>query len=119
MAVTLRREHDNTYRVDIAGRLRKPDLDTVQQAVAAELRGGATIRLLVVLTQFEGWERDADWRDLTFYVRHGDAIERIALVGDEAWRSEALMFVGADLRKGDVRYFAAADEAGAVAWLAG
>ena len=53
------------------------------------------------------------------YVRHGDDIERIAIVGDETWRSEALMFVGADLRKADVRYFVTRDESAAVEWLAG
>ena len=32
--------------------------------------------------------------DLTFYVKHGEAIERIAIVGDEKWRTESLMFAG-------------------------
>ncbi len=119
MTVTLRREHDTIYRVDIAGRLRKADLDAAQETIAADLDGGTKIRVLVVLTRFQGWEPDANWRDLTFYVRHGDEIERIAMVGDAAWCSEALMFVGADLRKAEVRYFVSRDESAAVEWLAG
>ena len=49
---------------------------------------------------------------------HGDAIERMAIVGDERWRGESLMFAAADLRKGPVEFFAAAAAADARRWLA-
>ena len=64
------------------------------------------MRLLFVLDGFEGWEPRDNWSDLTFYVEHGDRIERIAIVGDERWRSETLMFAGADLRRAPVEFFA-------------
>jgi hypothetical protein len=118
MAATLRREPGNIHRLEISGRLRKHELDVVQQSVAAEIRGGARIRLLIVLAGFLGWEADASWRDLSFYVRYGDAIERIAITGDEAWRSESLMFVGADLRAAAVRFFPLEAETEAMSWLA-
>lgn len=35
---------------------------------------------------------------------HGDSIERIAIVGDERWRSETLMFATADLRRAPVEF---------------
>lgn len=117
MAVTLRHERDNIYRLDIGGVLRERDFDAVLQSAAAEIRRMGKIRLLVVFDQFEGWEKGADWRDLSFYVRHGDDIERIALVGDERWRSETLMFAAADLRKAPVEFFSAADAGRARAWL--
>ena len=41
------------------------------------------VRLLIWLDEFEGWEPRDDWRDLSFYAKHGDAVERIAIVGDE------------------------------------
>lgn len=116
--MTLRHERDNVFRVNIGGRLRKRELDDVQQSVAAEIARLGTIRLLIVLSGFEGWEDEDNWRDLSFYVRHGDQIERIALVGDERWRSQALMFTAADLRKGAVAFFPTADEGGARSWLA-
>ncbi len=55
--------------------------------------------------------------DLTFYVKHGGAIERIAIVGDERWRSQSLMFAGADLRKAPVEFFSPEQAADARAWL--
>ena len=75
------------------------------------------MRLLFVLADFEGWHPHDDWKDLTFYVTHGNQIERIAIVGDERWRSESLMFAGADLRTAPVEFFADDDLAGARAWL--
>ena len=52
----------------------------------------APVRLLFVLDGFEGWEARDNWSDLTFYAKYSDCIDRIAIVGDERWRSEALMF---------------------------
>jgi hypothetical protein len=76
-----------------------------------------TVRLLFVLTGFEGWEPGAPWNDLTFYVRHGERIERIAIVGDERWKSESLMFAGADLRSGPVEFFVPGALTKAREWL--
>lgn len=119
MPVTLKREAADVFRLDVSGVLSKADLDRAQERLVAEMRHGGTaaVVLLVVLDGFEGWESNPRWDDLTFYASHGDAIARIALVGDERWRDEALMFAAADLRKGPVKYFlpAALDEARA--WL--
>ena len=117
MPVTLQHVVDNIYRMDISGRLQKRDLDAIHASAAAEIHRAGRIRLFVVLTQFDGWEDGANWRDLSFYVRHGDDIERIAIVGDRRWRSDALMFAGADLRKGAVAFFPAGSGPEARAWL--
>ena len=116
--VTLRAEGANAYRLEISGVLRERDFDAVRQHAAAEIQRIGRIRLLVVFERFEGWEKDANWRDLSFYVRHGDDIERIAIVGDERWRGESLMFAGADLRKAPVEFFRTSDAGRASAWLA-
>ena len=77
-----------------------------------------SIRLLFILKEFEGWQANPKWGDLTFYVKHGDTIERIAIVGDDRWRGEALMFASADLRRAPVEYFSETALAEARAWLA-
>lgn len=116
MAVALRHERGNIYSVSITGRLLRSDLDAVQRAVTAEIDRGGTVRLLFELKRFEGWEPGANW-DLDFYIRRGDRIERIAIVADERWRSETLMFAAADLRKGDVEFFPTSAASEARAWL--
>ena len=117
MSVSLRRERDNVYRLEVTGLLRERDFAEVQRIAAAEIRKNGNMRLLVVLDQFDGWEQGVEWRDLNFYVRYGDDIDRIAFVGDARWRSEAVMFVGADLRKAKVAYFRPSDADRAGVWL--
>ena len=76
-----------------------------------------TVKLLIVLDDFAGWDPDAPWNDLSFYVKRGDAIERIAVVGPHRWRSHMLMFAGAGLRKAPVEYFPPGAAAEARDWL--
>src|SRR5689334_6408615 len=107
MPTTLTREDDGICLLVIRGLLRKADLDRAQRELLDGLpkEGAGTVRLLVRLEAFERWDTDPRWNDLSFYIIHGDALERIAIVGDERWRGEALMFAAADLRKGPVEYF--------------
>lgn len=118
MAATLRPDGGTTWRLHVTGVLLRRDLEAVEQTAADAIRRDGAIRLLVVLDGFAGWEPGASWRDMGFYIRHGDGIERIAIVGDDTWRSEALMFAGADLRKAAVEYFTTSEMARAAEWLA-
>jgi hypothetical protein len=113
----MEREEDNVVRLDVRGTLRQAELEQCQERLAGDVARIGPVRLLFVLEGFEGWEPSARWNDLSFYVRHGDTIERIAIVGPERWRSEALMFAGADLRKAPVEYFPDGEVAEARAWL--
>jgi hypothetical protein len=120
MPITMVQEADRVFRIAMNGLLRKPDLDRCQARLASEMRRLGPVRLLFVLEGFEGWEPADNWSDLTFYAKYGDCIDRIAIVGEERWRSEALMFAGDELRRAPVEYFArsAGDETAARAWLA-
>jgi hypothetical protein len=115
MPITMHAEPGTLYRFEVRGVLRKTELDRCQRALAADLRGIGRVRLLFLLKDFQGWERTPGWTDLGFYLRHGDAIERMAFVGDERWRGEVLMFAAADLRRARVEYFG--NESLARAWL--
>ena len=96
--------------------MRQTELEDCQKRLLDEMTRTGPARLLFVLDGFEGWS-DARWNDLSFYVPHGDKIERIAIVGPQRWRSETLMFAGADLRKAPVEFFAEGAIAEARAWL--
>jgi SpoIIAA-like len=119
MPITMSHEHDNLCRVEIRGMLRKADLDECQNRLATEITRDSPVRLLFVLDGFDGWEPHANWNDLSFYVQHGDSIERIAIVGPERWRSQTLMFAGADLRTAPVEFFPEGSVDEARAWLTG
>ncbi len=105
MPIALHHESDNTYRLDISGVLLRAEFRQCEAELTSELDRVGSAKLLCVLTAFEGWERHADWNDLAFYVKHGDAIERIAIVGDERWRDLTRMFASADLRRAPVEFF--------------
>ena len=117
MPIAMHHEGTNVFRLQISGTLRKADLERSQDALVAEMNRSGPVRLLFVLQGFEGWDPKDNWSDLSFYVKHGDRIERIAFVGDERWRTEALMFSGADLRKAPVEFFPAHAAEDARAWL--
>lgn len=118
MPATVQHEGGNIFRVTATGLLRRQELETAQAAVAADVARQGKIRLLVTLENFQGWEKGANWGDLQAYEKIGDAIERIAIVGDEKWREDARMFMLADIRKAPVRYFIPAELKDARAWLA-
>lgn len=115
--MTLRHEGGNLYCIEIRGTLRSPDFRQCQDSLSSEMTRVGAVRLLICLEGFEGWELSDDWRDLSFYANRGDAIERIAIVGDERWRSQTLMFAGADLRKAEVEFFPGDGLGAARAWL--
>ena len=117
MSIRLERESPGVFRMEISGTLRRSEVEECEGQLSQEMQGGATVRLLVVLERFEGWGAGDDWNDLSFYVKHGDAIERIAIAGEEKWRSEALMFAAADLRTAPVEFFPTGGIGIARAWL--
>ena len=117
MSIQLHHEHDNLFRVDVSGALRRAELQLCERQIVEQAQGWGSVRLLFVLHDFEGWDVRDNWRDLSFYRDHGDAIERIAIVGDERWKDLALMFAVADLRKAPVEFFANDALADARGWL--
>jgi hypothetical protein len=117
---TLTHEGHNVYRLDLSGSLTKEELDRSQDALLSAIGPSSTrakVRLLVVLQGFLGWDRDSGWGDLTFYAKHGDRIEKIAIVGERRWQDHARMFAAADLRRAPVEYFLPTSMEEARIWL--
>lgn len=111
MPVEIRQEGRRLLVGVIRGVLRKSELNVFQKAATDLIRREMTISCLIVLDGFEGWERGADWGDLTFMERHNEALDKIAIVGPSARQDEVAMFTAAPLRAGQVRYFSSESEA--------
>jgi len=107
MPAQLTNEHGDVFRLEVSGRLSSAELDAAGRTLVEGMRSApaGTVRLLVILRDFEGWDPASNWSDLTFYARHGDGIGRLALVGEERWRDLVMMFSAAGLRKAQVEYF--------------
>jgi hypothetical protein len=116
MPISLELERDNVFRMEVRGVFRKSDIEGYREWVNGEIERLGTIRLLWILKDFEGWD-PRDHYDLSFYMRHGDAVDRIAIVGESRWRDLAMMFANAGLRRGLVEYFPEGALAQAREWL--
>jgi len=117
MSISLQHEDGNVYRIEMSGLLRQAEFQRCEGELADRMEQNASVRLLFVMRDFEGWERQGAWNDLTFFVKHGGQIERIAIVADEQWRNQALLFAAAGLRRAPVEFFAQNDLASARKWV--
>ena len=81
------------------------EVDTALAAKANQWRTAARVKVLVIVEDFKGRERGADWGDMTFFATHGDQIDKIAIVSEPKWESEILAFAGAGFRRAPVKFF--------------
>lgn len=117
MPVSIDFESDHLQILRASGVLKRSEFANVQDSAARAINAGAQPCILAILTDFEGWERGADWNDLDFLLSHGNEIAKIAIVGERRWEAEALAFAGAGFRRAPVRFFAENEEPAARAWL--
>jgi SpoIIAA-like len=118
MPVTIQYEPNDTCLLRVSGILKRSEFDAQQNVMAREIEAGSKPRLLIILENFEGWERGADWNDLDFLLSHGNEIARIAIVGEELWEPGALAFTGAGFRRTPVKFFPSNELAEARSWIA-
>lgn len=103
----------------ISGVMTPADQQALEGLARRLINAGLTLSLLVTLEEFEGWKRDPAWEDdLDFIASHGNAVARIAIVGDRRWRDEAFLYVGKGFRRTEVEFFAPESIEAAKAWLA-
>jgi hypothetical protein len=102
----------------ISGVLKQSEFGAEQSALANKIDTGSRPRLLVILENFEGWERKTDWNDLDFMISHGGKISRIAIVAERRWETLALAFAGAGVRRAPVKFFSPNALEQARSWLA-
>ena len=102
----------------VRGTLKRAEYDRMLQLAREIIMREGTMRVLVLLDGFEGWERHRDWGDVSFAIGEGRNIERMAIVGDEKWRDETLAFTAAGFRPTAIEFFAASRLADAKRWLA-
>jgi SpoIIAA-like len=101
----------------MSGKLHDADYKTFVPTVEAAVAASGKIRLFARFEDFHGWDLHALWDDIKFSTKHCTDIERIALVGDRKWE-EWMAKVCKPFTMAKIRYFDAADEKAAWAWLA-
>lgn len=97
--------------------LRVSDQEALQAAAAERIGKGRDVRLLVVLENFQGWERSEAWGDVGFLVEHADDVAKMAIVGEERWKDDVFLFLGKGLRKTEIEFFSPSAVREAEAWV--
>src|SRR4051812_31490464 len=110
-------EPNNVYVVRFSGLLKQSEFGGTQDTAARAIETGVKPRILVILENFQGWEKGTGWEDLDFMLSHGREIAKVAIIGDLRWESEAMAFAGAGFRRAPVKFFPPGQLAGARAWL--
>ena len=117
MPVKMEYEPNDIFVMRMSGTLKRSEFAAQQDAIAKKIDSGSKPRLLVIVENFEGWERGADWNDIDFMISHGGEIARIAIVAEPQWEPHALAFAGAGVRKAPVKFFQPNELATARTWL--
>jgi hypothetical protein len=118
MPVQMKPEPNDICVLRITGILKRSEFGAEESVLARNIDTGSNPRLLVILENFEGWERGADWNDLDFYISHGGKISKIAIVAEPRWETLALAFAGAGVRRAPVKFFPPNELDQAQSWLA-
>ncbi len=103
--------------IRVSARLSEAELAALQAAAAAAIASHGRIRVLVHATQFAGWAEGGLWNDFSLQEENDRHVERMAIVGEERWRDQALLFTSAGLRPFPIRYFVPAELPAARTWL--
>ena len=118
MPLSIESDSDNVTILRTNGILKRSEFAGAQTTAARDIDAGVKPRVLVILEDFLGWEKGADWNDLDYMISHGNEIAKIAIVGEVRWEAEALAFAGAGFRRAPVKFFPSGQEAQARTWLA-
>jgi len=113
---------DGTIGLRASGELSRDDYREVLEPALAEAVAGGELRLMFVLTDFDGlghgaWVEDAK-TGLRTWVRDHSAWRRFALVTDVEWVAKAMRMF-AWMTPGEVEVYGLAQEAEARAWVSG
>ena len=103
--------------VKASGKLSKDDYEQFEPAVSRLIESTGKIKILFVMHDFHGWEMGAVWEDIKFATKHCRDIEKIAMVGENAWE-KWMATICKPVTMSSIQYFDAGKEDAAREWLA-
>ncbi len=110
-------EEGNVIRIRVSGKLTEEDYDQLIPAWQRVIASQGSMRMLLLMEDFHGWEPGAAWDDFRFEMSHARKIERVAMVGEKAWQ-KWMIKIGEIFASDQVKYFDVAQLAAAEGWIA-
>jgi hypothetical protein len=93
-------------RLQVAGTLRVAEFEDVTRIAEDMIGRYGKINILIELHDFNGWERNEQWADVSFATEHDEHIGKIAIVGEEKWKEDFFAFTMQPLRTTAIDFFA-------------
>ncbi len=103
--------------VQASGKLSKEDYEHFEPAVSGLIGTSGKIKILFVMRDFHGWDLGAVWEDIKFATKHCRDIDKIAMVGENAWE-KWMATICKPFTMSSIKYFDAGEEGAAREWLA-
>jgi len=110
-------EDNGVLTVKITGKLKQSELSELQKKAFDIISPLGKAGVLIVATDFHGWDKSCDWGDLERQFALDPLIRKMAIVGDQKWESLTLLFTAKGLRRFPIEYFEPADILKAVSWV--
>ena len=107
---------DKIIEVHVSGTLSKEAYDAFLPATEAKIKEFGKVRMLVILSDFHGWDAGALWEDIKFDLKHFGDIERLAIVGETKWEAGMATFCK-PFTSATIKYFDESKLADARAWI--
>jgi hypothetical protein len=117
MSVELLGTRDGFLTIRVSGKLNQEEWVNAQKGAAETLQREGRSRVLILADNFEGWERGADWSELSGQMELDANMQRMAIVGEKKWEDLALLFSGKGVRRVNIEFFTPQQAAKAQQWL--
>ena len=117
MAIEIDDSNPAYLAIQLNGKLMAEDYEKFVPKVDSIVKERGSIRILMKMHDFRGWEMAAAWEDTKFGLRHFHDIERLAMVGEKAWQHGMAVFCK-PFTKAEVRYFDSSAATEAESWIA-
>jgi hypothetical protein len=111
------RESDDLFVIHVSGVFTFDDLKEVENSSSGIKATDNKVKVLITTEDLAGWGKEGDWGDLTFMYEIDPHIDKIAVVAEDKWKDQRLMFLGAGRRQAEVRFFFEDEEEYAREWL--
>ena len=119
MSVIFTKESEDISVIRIKGVLTFDDQKEIEMKGRADIDRSQKVKVLILAEEFSGWGKEGDWGDLTYMYEYDPYIEKIAVVAEDKWKDQILMFIGAGRRQASVEFFFPDEEQDARNWLQG
>jgi hypothetical protein len=117
ISIAIKRSKKRVFiEVVMIGKLKHEDYQLFVPMIDKALKEakGLEVDLLADMTAFKGWEFLAAWDDFKFGIKHRNAFDKVAIVGNKKWEEVSIAMMS-HLMKGKSKFFKQREKA--LAWL--